>query len=284
MPENGTPPPGETAKRRKGEGEEENPTRRDDDSGVPLERIVSFLDDYLAVHSTPDYPTALNGLQVEAAGPVRTFAVAVDASQRVIDETTPHADLLIVHHGIFWDGLRPLRGPRFRRVRALIESGTALYSAHLPLDGHPEVGNAVAIARALRLRNLNPFGSYKGAPVGWSGRFTEPIPENTVRTELAQVLEGPVGVLPGGPDVVATVGVVTGAGGSLLAEAAERGVDLLITGEANHHHAIEAAEVGVTVLLGGHYATETFGVKALADVVTNRFGIKGRFVDAPTGL
>ena len=284
MRTSGTRPLGEERRPRAREGEER--ARREDDgpSSVPLDRIVSFLDDYLAIPSTADYPTALNGLQIEADGPVRSFAVAVDASQRVIEEASTHADLLIVHHGIFWEGLQPLRGPRFRRVRTLIERGTALYSAHLPLDGHPEVGNAIAIARALGIRDPEPFGSYNGTPVGWCGRLAEPQAEDAIRARLARVVAGPVGALPGGPGIVNAVGVVTGAGGSLLVEAAARGLDLLVTGEANHHHAIEAAEVGVTLLLGGHYATETFGVRALAELLTERFGIQGSFVDAPTGL
>ncbi len=284
MPTSSARPSHEARGRGAGEGEGQGPERGGRAPAVPLKRIVSFLDDYLAIQSIADYATALNGLQLDADGPVHSFAVAVDASQRVIEEAAPHADLLIVHHGIFWDGLQPLRGTRFQRIRTLIESGTALYSAHLPLDGHGEVGNAVVIARALRLRKLTPFGSYNGARVGWSGQLAEPGTVDSIRAKLARVLDGPVRALPGGPEKIAAAGVVTGAGGSFLAEAAERGLDLLVTGEANHHHAIEAAEVGVTLLLGGHYATETFGVRALAELLTDRFGIRGSFVDAPTGL
>ena len=282
--------------------------------GVPLGEIVRFLDDVLDVTSAADYPNALNGLQVEASGPVERVAVAVDASEAVIGSASEWADLLIVHHGLFWGGLQPLTGPHFRRIKALIESGTALYSVHLPLDSHPELGNCAVLARALGLVSLAPFGEYGGAPVGWWGRpglpeiapstasggsttpeagdenaadaalaaATQPLEALTDR--LAEVLGGEVKTLPGGPDEVASVAVVTGAGASTLAEAAALGIDVLVTGEAQHHHAIEAAELGVTVLLGGHYATETWGVKKVAELLRDRFGIEGRFVDSPTGL
>ncbi len=254
--------------------------------GVPLGEIVDFLDGYLEVPTAIDHPNALNGLQVEASGPVKRFAVSVDASEAVIRAVKDWADLLVVHHGLFWGGLQPLTGPHFRRVKALIESGTGLYSAHLPLDSHTEVGNAAVLARALRMTCLEPFGHYRGVPVGWHGKLTE-WPDCTLG-ELASTLTALLGArvvtLPGGPDEISKVGVVTGAGASALEEAAALGLDVLITGEARHHHAIEAAESGVTMLLGGHYATETWGVKKVAEVLTEHFGIHGRFVDSPTGL
>ena len=254
---------------------------------------MAFLDDYLAVKEVSDYPGALNGLQVEGPGPVRRVAVAVDASEAVIGKATKwRADLLLVHHGLFWDGLQPLVGRRFRKVQALVAGGTALYSAHLPLDAHTEVGNAAVLARKLGLSDLVPFGEYKGCAVGCAG-----IVENGTATgnaagtpiadleaRLAAVLNGPVRTLPGGPDTIARVGVVTGGGASMLGEAAAKGLDALVTGEAQHHHAIDAAELGVTVVLGGHYATETWGVKATADTLQERFGVETMFVDSPTGL
>ena len=253
--------------------------------GVRLREIVDFLDSYLDVHSTADYPNALNGLQVEAAGPVARFAVSVDSSEAVIQAVRDWADLLIVHHGLFWGGLQPLTGPHFRRVRALIESGTALYSAHLPLDSHPGVGNSAVLARALGVGSLEPFGEYKGAPVGWRGRLKgSKTSIGEFAATLSVVLGNEVRTLPGGPDAVSRVGVVTGAGASTLGEAAALGLDVLVTGEAQHHHAIDAAEAGITVLLGGHYATETWGVKKVGELLTGHFGIEGRFVDSPTGL
>jgi len=253
--------------------------------GVPLREIVAFLDTYLEVASIVDYPNALNGLQVEADGPVERFAVSVDSSEAVIHAARDWADLLIVHHGLFWPGLKPLTGPYFRRVRALIESGTALYSAHLPLDSHPEVGNSAVLARAVGVTSLKPFGEYGGAPVGWHGVLAgSGASLGDFAATLSAVLGNEVRTLPGGSDSVSRVGIVTGAGASALGEAAALGLDVLVTGEAQHHHAIEAAETGVAILLGGHYVTETWGVKQVCELLTRHFGIEGRFVDSPTGL
>ena len=274
--------------------------------GVPLREIVDFLDDYLNVGPVADSPKALNGLQVEASGPVKRFAVAVDASEAVIEAVRDRADLLIVHHGLFWAGLQTLTGPHYRRVRALIESGTALYSSHHPLDVHPEVGNAAVIADALGFTSVEPFGTWQGTPVGVKGRVhakegahghggrdagseraADSPPGRALAdlvADLSELLGGEVTTLPGGPSDVVSVGIVTGAGAFTVGEAAEQGLDVLITGEAHHYHAIEAAELGVTILLGGHYATETWGVRKVAELLTERFGIDGHFIDSPTGL
>lgn len=249
---------------------------------VALAEIAGFLDDHLAVPGFPDYPNALNGIQVEGVGPVRRVAAAVDASRAVIDASRGWADLLIVHHGLFWNGLQPLTGRHFGRIKALVETNTALYSAHLPLDAHAEVGNSAILARKLGLERLEPFGDYQGVAVGWKG--VADVPLRDLARRLKEATGDRAQILPGGPGHVTTAAVITGAAGSALPEAAAAGVDLLVTGEAQHHHAIDAAELGVSVLLGGHYATETWGVKALARLLEQRFGIEGRFVDSPTGL
>ena len=250
---------------------------------VPLEEIVGFLDEYLDTGRFPDYPNALNGLQVEGPERVARFAVAVDASEAVIEAARGWAELLIVHHGLFWSGMQPLTGPHFRRIALLVESGTAVYSAHLPLDGHPKVGNAAVLAGRLGLVSLEPFGEYQGTHIGCRGTLAA-TPLADLAAALSALTGERVQTLPGGPGTVTTAGVVTGGGASRLPEAAARGLDVLITGEASHHHAIEAAELGVSVLLGGHYATEVWGVRALRGLLEDRFGIEGRFVDSPTGM
>ncbi len=252
---------------------------------VALSSIVRFLDDHLDVGAFPDDPRALNGLQVDGPEFVERFAVAVDARESVMADVAGWADLLIVHHGLFWGGLQPLTGLRFRRVKELVEGRTALYSAHLPLDGHPEVGNAVLLAGAVGVEGLQPFGEFKGRHFGSRGTIAGgPLPLDDFRQRLAEVLGRPITTLPGGPEPVSSVAVATGGGASSVEEAADIGVDVLVTGEAQHHHAILAAELGVTVLLGGHYETETFGVKAVRDLLVDRFGIEGHFVDWPSGL
>lgn len=251
---------------------------------VSLAEVADFLDGYLRVPEIADYAGAMNGLQVDGPGPVQVVAAAVDASETAIAQAAAGgADLLVVHHGLFWDGPRPITGHRYRKVRALVQGRLALYGAHLPLDAHEEVGNAAVLAAKLGLQDARPFGDFKGTSVGRAGSV-----DGVSETEFARRLEAatgePVRVLPGGPRSLSTVAVATGAGASLLADVARDGLCALVTGEAQHHHAIEAAERGVTVFLGGHYATETWGVKALAEVLEDRLGVRTFFIDLPTGL
>lgn len=252
---------------------------------MKLESLVQYMDDYLSVTGYPDYPGALNGLQVGGPESVEKVVAAVDASEASISEAAASgADLLLVHHGLFWGGLRPLTGRRLRRVRALIENGVALYSCHLPLDGHAEIGNSALLARALGLELEGRFAAYQGAEVGWHGRPPEPLDVDGLRGTLEAAVGGPVHVVPGGPERIDRVGVVTGGGADFTEEAARLGLDALVTGEAHHHNHFDAMELGVHLLLGGHYATETFGVRALGAHVAERFDLDFEFVDQPTGL
>ena len=249
---------------------------------MKLESLLEYLDRYLEVAEHPDYPVALNGLQVDGPAEVGRVCAAVDASEAAITRAVERgAQLLIVHHGLFWDGLRPVTGRRHRKLKLLIEGGVGLYSVHLPLDSHAEVGNCVLLARALGIDPRNRFGRYQGMELGWWGE-TEQSRSQLVDT-ARNALHGPVRVLESGPEQVRRVGVITGSGASFLEEAARLGLDTLVTGEGPHHAAIDAAELGVNVLYGGHYATETFGVRALAAHVSERFGLEQEFLDLPTG-
>jgi len=252
---------------------------------VKLESLVQYVDEYLAVPGHPDYPGAMNGLQVGGPERVERIVVAVDASEASISEAAARgADLMIVHHGLFWGGLRPLTGRSLRRVRGLIENGIALYSCHLPLDGHPEVGNSALLARALDLELEGRFAAYQGAEVGWHGRPAQSLDVRALVERVEKTLGRAVHLVAGGPERIHRVGVVTGGGASFLEEAARLGLDALVTGEASHHAHFDAMELGVHLLLGGHYATETFGVRALGAHLAERFDVSFEFVDQPTGL
>jgi dinuclear metal center YbgI/SA1388 family protein len=252
---------------------------------MKLESLLQYVGEYLAVVDHPDYPSALNGLQVAGAEEVTRVAAAVDASERVIAAATrAGVDLLIVHHGLFWDGLRPLTGRRYRKIKALLDAGVALYSVHLPLDGHAEVGNAALLARELGLEALEPFGSYQGWDIGWAGAAPMGTTRADLQAALTEALGGSVHLIPGGADRVDRVGVVTGGGASFTEAAAEAGLDALVTGEGSHHTHIDAMELGMNVYFGGHYATETFGVRALASHIADRFDLEWQFIDDPTGL
>ena len=246
-------------------------------------RISEFLDATLGIPAFPDYEYAFNGLQVEARTPVRRVGAAVDASVASITAAVESAvDLLIVHHGICWDGKAPVTGRRYDRIAPLVRAGAALYSAHLPLDAHPELGNAVQLARGLGLEVRERFGQFADIRVGFVARTDEE--RDGFRNRVAGLVGGPVRLIGGGPRRIRRVGVVTGGGGKFVAEAAEQGLDTLLTGEASHHTYIDAHELGVNVVLAGHYATETFGVVALAKAVEDRFGIPWEFLDFPSGL
>jgi len=252
---------------------------------VKLESLLHYLDEYLGTGHYPDYPAALNGLQVDGPDQIATIAAAVDASQASIHAASgAGADLLLVHHGLFWDGLKPLVGRHSRRVRALFAADMALYSCHLPLDGHSEVGNCILLARAIGLEPQGRLGSYKGADLGWWGTLPDPVTVSELENLVAAATGSVVRVLEGGPDRVERIGVLTGAGGSFVAEAADLGLDAFVTGEAAHHTYFDAKEYGIHVLLAGHYATETFGVRALADHLAERFDLRATFIDQPTGL
>ncbi|MDE0393171.1 MAG: Nif3-like dinuclear metal center hexameric protein [Gammaproteobacteria bacterium] len=246
-------------------------------------RISEFLDATLGIPAFPDYEHAFNGLQVEARTTVRRVGAAVDASVASITAAVERGvDLLIVHHGIYWDGMPPVTGRRYDRVAPLIRAGAALYSAHLPLDAHPELGNAVQLARGLGLEVRERFGQFADIRVGFVARTDEE--RDGFRDRVAELVGGPVRLIGGGPRRIRRVGVVTGGGGKFVAEAAEQGLDTLLTGEASHHTYIDAHELGINVVLAGHYATETFGVLALAKTVEDRFGIPWGFLDFPSGL
>ena len=258
-------------------------------AATPLERIASHLDTLLRVHEVPDYPGAMNGIQVEHRGPVTRCAVAVDASLDTIQQAADAgANLLIVHHGLFWGGAQPLRGRTYRRYKALLDRDIAVYSAHLPLDLHPTLGNNHLLARELGLSPSAGFARFQSIEVGVMGNA------DVATSELASSLErishafggrlNAVGVQPGRRTRKWAICTGAGASSDSLREAAAAGVDTLVTGEGPHHTGIEGPEMGIAILYAGHYATETFGVRALGAELEREFGLPWSFLDAPTGL
>jgi dinuclear metal center YbgI/SA1388 family protein len=248
-----------------------------------LAAIVAYGDRILQTREIGDYDGAFNGLQVENRGAVTKIAAAVDASVATLKlAVAAQADLMIVHHGLFWSGRQPWTRKNYELVRLVIESDLALYSSHLPLDAHPKFGNNIQLCKALGLTRPAPFFQSHGRAIGFKSRTTLP------RAELVRRLECATGarpiVIPGGGDVCRTIGIVTGGAGAELKAAANEGVDTFITGEGPHWTFALAEELGLNVLYGGHYATETFGVKALAAHLGKKFGVPWVFIDHPTGL
>jgi dinuclear metal center YbgI/SA1388 family protein len=248
-----------------------------------LADLVRYLDAYLRIRDVPDAPEALNGLQVENAGEVTRVAAAVDLCDATVRLAAEQgADLLLVHHGLFWRGLGPLSGRAYRRVAGLIRHNIALYSAHIPLDLHADVGNNVVLARKLGVALCGPFGEYHGASIGVLGELV--CSREALQERITAVLGAVPRVMAFGPGEVRRVGIVTGAAGSMIEQATTAGLDTFITGEGTHHTFFDAEELRLNVFYAGHYATETVGVQALAEHLSAKFGLPGTFLDHPTGL
>jgi dinuclear metal center YbgI/SA1388 family protein len=255
---------------------------------MQLSALVSRLDDRLDTDAYADVDASANGLQV---GPeekaVDHVAFAVDGAVETFERAAEQgADLLVVHHGVVWGGLDGVTGLEYDRVRALVEHDVALYVSHLPLDGHPEHGNAAGLASRLDLESTAAFGTHGPVTIGQQGSLPTPLTADSLRSRLADVL--PVGdedvqVLDHGPDPIEDVAIVTGAGADFLRDAAEAGADALVTGEGKQRVYHESREAGLSVFVAGHYATETVGVRSLQSLVDN-WGPETTFIEAPTGL
>ena len=250
---------------------------------VDFDALSAYLDGYLKVSELPDSANAWNGVQVERRGPIRQIAFAVDAAQASIDEAAQRdADLLIVHHGLFWDGRAPLTGRRYQRLHTLVTRNIGLYSAHLPLDVHEDVGNNNVLANRLGIEVRGRFGDYRGVLVGVWGELE--IRREALAARLDDLLGNRVRLIPGGRERVRRVGVLTGSGGGYIGAARELELDAYITGEGAHHNYFDAMEGNLNLYLGGHYATEVWGLKALAEHLADRFQLTCFFLDHPTGL
>ena len=247
------------------------------------EALVTYLDNYLGCRTTTDYSD--NGLQVEGSDDVIRLAFAVDACQETItDAIAGGAQMLIVHHGLFWGKVLPLVGPHRRRVQTLLNGGCSLYAAHLPLDRHPEVGNNAQLARLLGLTVTGGLGEAFGLPVGVIATAQAPETRAALVARLAASLDVTPLVLPGGPELVQRIGIISGGAARDVAAAAAAGCDTYITGETSHSSYHDAAEYGINVIYAGHYATETVGLRALAAHLDARFALPSTFINRPTGL
>ena len=248
-----------------------------------LEDLVRYCDAYLTIGEVGDAPEALNGLQVANSGEVTRIAAAVDLCTATVQMAAKQrADLLLVHHGLFWGGLRPLVGTQFDRVAGLIRNNIALYSAHLPLDCHADVGNAAVLARKLGVTIRGGFGTWHEQICGVWGELE--MSRELWTGRLFEVLGAAPRALLFGPPDVRRVGIATGGGGSMIPQAVAAGLDTYVTGEGAHHTYFDAEELHLNVYYGGHYATETFGVKALAEHLAARFSVPWAFLDHPTGM
>ncbi|MBI5427050.1 MAG: Nif3-like dinuclear metal center hexameric protein [Nitrospinae bacterium] len=249
---------------------------------MDIVQLSHYLDQLLDTASIKDSPNALNGLQVQNHGEIRKIGLAVDLCMATVEMAIERkCDVLLVHHGIFWGGLQPVRGNFYQKLSAMIRANLGLYSAHIPLDLHPVLGNNKALADKVGLEHLEPFGEYNGAKIGLKGLIATQSAEELGR-ELSRKLGHPARVI--GEGEVKKVGLVTGGAGDILAQAIAEHLDCYITGEADNHHYHEAKEGKCVLILAGHYATETGGVKAVGRHLEEQFRLQTEFLDCPTGL
>jgi dinuclear metal center YbgI/SA1388 family protein len=248
-----------------------------------LQDIVSFLDHELRTAEVPDYSGAMNGLQLACEGEISRVVAAVDSSLPVIEAAAEGGPgLLLVHHGMFWQGTQPVTGVLYRKLKCAMEAGLVIYSSHIPLDIHPEWGNNIRLARAIGLLEMEAFFHWKGIRLGVRGRWSGSRAD--LQLAVQRAVHGNVHLCPGGPELPRNIGIISGGAGSEVAQVAAEGVDTFITGEGPHWSYPLAEELGINLFYAGHYATETFGVKALAEAVSDHFGLPWSFLDHPTGL
>jgi len=242
-----------------------------------LKQIASFLDRELDIAGFTD--SSANGLQVEGRAEVRRVGLAVDACMPSFRAAAERGcDLLIVHHGLIWDGVRAVRGVFRKRLAFLLENDIGLYAAHIPLDAHAKLGNNVLLARALGLKKLKPFCRYRGRDISFAGELARPVSACELAARMAKKLATKTRVVGDRRARVRRIGVVSGGGSFAVNEAEEVGLDALFTGEGTHAADLDAAESGVVVIYAGHYETETLGVKAVGKALAKRFGVRTEFL------
>jgi len=244
-----------------------------------LEKIVGFLDRELKIAEFED--SSNNGLQVENSGRIGKVCCGVDASMEMFEESRRlGADLVITHHGISWgDSMKRISGLNYSRVGYLIRNDMALYSCHLPLDAHPVYGNNAQICDALGLRDVKPFGEYHGSEIGFEGRLPKAMTYASFKKLVTRVVGTELKTMDFGKKRVTTVAVVSGGAAGEVDEAGGKGVDVYLSGEPALVAYSLAQEHGINAIFAGHYATEVFGVKALARLLKKKFKLDVEFVD-----
>lgn len=248
-----------------------------------LFEIINFLNNYLKISEIDDY--SLNGLQVEGKKNIQKVITAVDASEEIFKiAKKENAELIFVHHGMLWKSINSITGINYKRMKILINNKISLYACHLPLDKHEEVGNNIQFLKIFKIiKNITPFGNYHGINIGYKGEFEEEHNLNEFVKEINEKLNTKCKILKFGNKKIKSVGVVSGAASEIVNEAIEE-VDCFVTGESSHQVYHLAKEGKINVIFAGHYATETLGVKAIANLIKEKFNIETKFIDIPTNM
>ena len=245
-------------------------------------QLSHYLDNLLDIKEVKDSPNAMNGLQVQNSGKIKKVGLAVDLCMETIKKAiAAECNMMFVHHGMLWGGVQPIRGNFYAKLSTMMSNNLGLYSAHLPLDMHPVLGNNKALADLVGLSKIEPFGEYEGQKIGFKGRL-EPVLAEALGTSLEVKIGSPIKVIGSGE--VRTLGLVSGGAADILRQASTAGLDAYLTGEGANHHYHEAVENDCVLILAGHYATETGGVRAVGKHLEEQFGVETEFLDHPTGM
>ena len=249
-------------------------------------KIDAFFRSFLEIDDFASSDKSLNGIQVDNDGaPVRKLAFGVDAAMETFEQAAAmNADMLFVHHGLFWGAPSKITGNHRQRIKFLLDHNICLYAVHLPLDQHPRFGNNAIITQLLGLENIEPFGDYHGRKIGYKGTFPEPVTIDEAVKKISFLGRPPLGVFPFGKKDCTSASVVSGGAVGSARDAIEEGVDLFVTGESSHQIYHECLEGKLSMIAGGHYSTETWGVQAVMRYCIAELGIEAEFVDVPTGL
>lgn len=257
---------------------------KEESAEVDFQMLVNYLNSYLQINTIQDYGP--QGLQVEAEKrSIRRVALAVDVAPPIIEQSAEWgADLLIVHHGLFWREVQCLTHGLGQRVRALLKHNIHLYAAHLPLDAHPEVGNNIVLANMLGLKNIRWWAKHHGVPLAVVGTLPQPMALPALVALIDEQLITNARLLANGNTMVQEIAILSGGGAKYVDEAKAMGADCYLTGETSHAHYWLSADYAINVIYAGHYATETVGVQALGTHLAERWGVEVRFFDHPTGM
>ena len=253
---------------------------------MKLHEIDEYFQSVLHIRNFTSIDSSQNGLQVECRRPkIQRVAFSVDASMQTFEAAVQwNADMLFVHHGLFWGSVQTVTGVHYKHVQYLLEHNMALYAVHLPLDAHEFLGNNAGIAQALDLRDTAPFGLYRGVPIGVRGVFHNTVSVDEVLERINSKTYAPLSVLRFGPEKIQTVGIISGGAPLEAAQAVEAGLDMYITGDANHIAYHMCREAGIHAIFAGHYASEVWGVQLVAQFLKKETNIETTFLDIPTGL
>jgi dinuclear metal center YbgI/SA1388 family protein len=253
---------------------------------MTVQEFDAYIRGFLAIDEFTRLDHSRNGLQVDRQNQeIHRVACAVDAAQQVFEEAAQwKADLLFVHHGLFWGREEVLVGTHYGRVRTLLDNDLALYAVHLPLDSHLSVGNNAVMAEVLGLADVEPFGLVRNVPIGVAGSFSSSRSLQWVVDTLFGDRFSPLAVLPFGPPEIRTVGIISGGAPLEVDQAIEQGIDLYITGDANHITYHRCRDAGINAVFAGHYATEIWGVQRMAERIAADTPLVTTFLDIPTGM